>query len=50
MSAAISAALPVHGQTAGALPEAVRKYMAVSEPRVALRHVRVIDGTGAPGS
>jgi imidazolonepropionase-like amidohydrolase len=35
-------------QTAGALPEAVLKYVAVSEPRVALRHVRVIDGTGAP--
>ena len=42
----ISAAVPAHAQTAGKLPEAVRKYVAVSEPRVALRHVRVIDGTG----
>ena len=48
MSIAISTGGPVHAQTAGALPEAVRKYIAVSEPRVALRHVRVIDGTGAP--
>ena len=48
MSVTIAAAVPGHAQTAGALPEAVRKYIAVSEPRVALRHVRVIDGTGAP--
>ena len=47
MSVAMSMGLPVHAQTAGALPEALRKYVAVSEPRVALRHVRVIDGTGA---
>jgi len=49
MSIAVSAAgVPTHAQTVGALPEAVRRYVAVSEPRVALRHVRVIDGTGAP--
>jgi hypothetical protein len=45
---AICAALPAHAQTTGTLPEAGRKYVAVSEPRVTLRHVRVIDGTGAP--
>ena len=44
---ACSAAL-AQAPTAGALSEAVRQYVAVSEPRVALRHVRVIDGTGAP--
>lgn len=48
MSIAIAAAVPDHAQTAGAPPDAVRKYIAVSEPQVALRHVRVIDGTGAP--
>lgn len=29
------------------LPAAMRPYVTVSEPNVALRHVRVIDGTGA---
>ena len=48
ISVAISAAVPADAQTAGTLPEAVRKYVAVSEPRVALCHVRVIDGTAAP--
>src|SRR5215469_12689827 len=46
--AVLSGWLPAQAQTAGALPDAVRKYVAVSDPRVALRHVRVIDGTGAP--
>ena len=44
----LAAWLPAQAQTAGTLPDAVRKYVAVSDPRVALRHVRVIDGTGAP--
>jgi imidazolonepropionase-like amidohydrolase len=48
LSLVTSAAVPAHAQTAGALPDAVRKYVAISEPHVALRHVRVIDGTGAP--
>src|SRR5262249_24113630 len=48
ISVAISAVVPAHAQMAGSLPEAVHKYVAVREPRVALRHVRVIDGTGAP--
>jgi len=48
ISVAISAAVPAHAQAAGTLQKPVRKYVAVSEPRVALRHVRVIDGTGAP--
>ena len=37
----------VQAPTGSAMNEAVRQYVAVSEPRVALRHVRVIDGTGA---
>jgi hypothetical protein len=48
ISVAIPAAVPADAQTAGTLPEAVRNYVAVSEPRVALRHVRVIDGTAVP--
>jgi len=48
MGLVMSALAPAQTQTAGALPEGVLKYVAVSEPRVALRHVRVIDGTGAP--
>jgi imidazolonepropionase-like amidohydrolase len=41
-------AVPAWAQTAGALPGVVHQFITVSEPRVALRHVRVIDGTGAP--
>jgi imidazolonepropionase-like amidohydrolase len=48
MSVIMYKAVPAHAQTAGALPDMVRQFIAVSEPRVALRHVRVIDGTGAP--
>ena len=48
LMSALSAVLPAHAQMAGKLPDAVLKYVAVSEPSVALRHVRVIDGTGAP--
>ena len=39
---------PVYAQTNGALPESMKEFIAVREPRVALRHVRIIDGTGAP--
>lgn len=35
-------------QDTAALSEEVRKYVAVSEPIVALRNVRVLDGTGVP--
>ena len=48
MGIILSGSVPAQAQTAGAPPDAVRKYVAVSDPRVALRHVRVIDGTGAP--
>ena len=48
MGFVLSGPMPALAQTAGALPDAVRKYVTVSDPRVALRHVRVIDGTGAP--
>lgn len=48
MGVVLSGSVPALAQTAGALPDAMRKYVAVSDPRVALRHVRVIDGTGTP--
>ena len=48
MSVIVSQALPVYAQGASTLPDTVRQFIAVSESRVALRHVRVIDGTGAP--
>jgi len=35
-------------QNVGALSAAVREYVTVSEPVVALTHARLIDGTGAP--
>jgi imidazolonepropionase-like amidohydrolase len=48
MSGVVSAAVPGHAQIPGTLPDAVRQYVATSESHLALRHVRVIDGTGAP--
>lgn len=37
-------------QMAATPPENVRKFIAAGEPVVALRHVRVIDGTGSPAA
>jgi imidazolonepropionase-like amidohydrolase len=48
LSALLSQAVPADAQSASTLPEIMRQFVAVSEPSVALRHVRVIDGTGAP--
>jgi len=41
-------AIPAYSEAASTLPENLRPFVAVTEPSVALRHVRVIDGTGAP--
>src|ERR1700722_6521971 len=42
-------AAPAHGQVARATPSAtVPEYVSVAAPVVVLRHVRVVDGTGAP--
>ena len=38
----------IRAQAAAALSPAVRQYVSVEAPVVALTHVRVIDGTGAP--
>ena len=48
MSTGIAAIASARSTLADTLPESVRPYVTVSEPRFALRHVRVIDGTGAP--
>lgn len=48
LGALLSQAVAADAQTASTLPEIMRQFVAVSEPSVALRHVRVIDGTGAP--
>jgi imidazolonepropionase-like amidohydrolase len=48
LSAILCQGVPAYAQTGGTLPESLRPFVASSEPRVALRHVRVIDGTGAP--
>jgi imidazolonepropionase-like amidohydrolase len=40
----------VYAQSASQLSPAVREYVSVSAPVVALTHVRVIDGTGAPAT
>jgi imidazolonepropionase-like amidohydrolase len=44
----VSGLVSAQAQTPDVLPDAIRKYVAVSDPQVVLRHVRVIDGTGAP--
>jgi imidazolonepropionase-like amidohydrolase len=44
----LAAAAPAAAQSFDRLAPAVREYVSVSEPLVALRGVRVIDGTGAP--
>jgi len=40
--------LPASGQARPTLSTAVRAYVSVDAPLIALTHVRVIDGTGAP--
>src|SRR5262249_6033508 len=42
--------LTVQGQSPSALSPAVREFVSVDAPVVALTHVRVIDGTGAPAA
>src|SRR5688572_4172013 len=44
----LPAGAPLAGQGFDRLSQAVRQYVSVSEPVVALTNVRVIDGTGAP--
>ncbi len=39
---------PLAAQTASQLSEAARAFVAVENPMIALTHVRVVDGTGAP--
>src|SRR5207237_2926556 len=40
--------ITAHTQNTGALSQEVRQFVSVDAPVVALAHVRVIDGTGAP--
>src|SRR5262245_28173008 len=47
---ALAVARQAGGQSAAQLSEAVRAYVSVNAPVVALTHVRVIDGTGAPAA
>lgn len=47
-SAAVFLPSAVAGQQSGDLSEAVRQYVRVDAPVVALTHVRLVDGTGAP--
>lgn len=44
----IGLVVPLFAQTAAQLSDQVRRYVSVSAAVVALTHVRVIDGTGAP--
>ena len=46
--AALAAAAPLAAQTRAAIPPAVRPFVAVDEPVLALTNVRLVDGTGAP--
>lgn len=46
--AALLAAAPLAAQPRAAVPSAVRPFVAVDAPVVALTHVRLVDGTGAP--
>ena len=43
-----SLAAPLHAQSSSALSPAVRPFVKVASASVALTHVRVVDGTGAP--
>lgn len=51
MVSAVTAAVPAHAQqpvvTPGAVPPAIRPFVSVDAPVVALTHARVVDGTGA---
>ena len=40
--------VPVQAQQAAALPPGLARFVAVHAPVVALTHVRLLDGTGAP--
>ena len=46
--AALLAAAPLAAQERPAITDAVRPFVAVDAPVVALTHVRLVDGTGAP--
>ncbi|MEO8449842.1 MAG: amidohydrolase family protein [Gemmatimonadota bacterium] len=48
LATALGAAPALAAQTYDKLSPAVRSLVSVSEPVVALKHVRIIDGTGAP--
>jgi len=41
-------AVPLLAQSATQISDALKQFVTVSEPLVALNHVRVVDGTGAP--
>ena len=45
--AALAVAGPIHAQ-ARTLPQAVRNYVSVDAPVVAITHVKLVDGTGTP--
>src|SRR5688572_15255411 len=47
-AAALLAAVPLAAQERAAPTAAVRPFVAVDAPVVALRHVRLVDGTGTP--
>jgi imidazolonepropionase-like amidohydrolase len=46
--AALCLTAPLHAQQPAPLPPALAPFVTVNEPIVALTHVRVVDGTGAP--
>ncbi len=48
--AVLVAALPCAAQPADSLSDAVREFVAVAEPTVALTGVQVVDGTGRPAA
>ena len=48
--AVLAAALPCAAQPADALSDAVRQFVEVAEPTVALTGVQVVDGTGRPAA
>ncbi|MXZ70804.1 MAG: amidohydrolase, partial [Acidobacteria bacterium] len=46
----LAAASPAAAQSAGSLSAAVREFVEISDPTVALTGVQVVDGTGAPAA
>lgn len=46
----LAAAAPAAGQTSDSLPTAISEVVRVTAPVVALNHVQVVDGTGAPAA